>query len=200
MFVNRAGDEFLSRASLTEQQHRGITGRDCLDQLQHLPECRAIADDLIEVQLAAYLFFEIKLLLVQLVFESGNLLPRKGVLQRKCYLTRNRNQEIKLILSVRIMLSPNQTKRAHKAVVACKWQHASCVELFIEQKFILKTRTSLIASPDPRLTRPQYMAGNRPSERSCFREAAPFRSKVERIDIKFVFLWASQKNADTVGD
>ncbi|HSE20930.1 MAG TPA: hypothetical protein VLB68_04710, partial [Pyrinomonadaceae bacterium] len=55
MIVNRTRDQFLSRSSLAEQQHRGITGRDCLDQLQDLPQCGTVADDLIEVHLAANL-------------------------------------------------------------------------------------------------------------------------------------------------
>src|SRR4029453_10189996 len=79
MIVNGASDEFLSRSSLTAQQNGRITRRDCLDQLQYLPECGAVANDLIEVHLAAYLFFEIKLLLGQLVFELRNLLASEGV-------------------------------------------------------------------------------------------------------------------------
>src|SRR6186997_1189112 len=102
MIVNRTRDQFLSRSRLAEQQHRGITWRDCLDQLQHLSQGRAVADDLIEVHLAAYLFFEVKLLLGQLVFELRNLLARKSVLQRKRDLNGNPGQEIKLILAVNI--------------------------------------------------------------------------------------------------
>ena len=52
MIVNGASNEFLSGSGLTEQQHRGITRGDCLDQLQHLPECGAVANDLIEIHLA----------------------------------------------------------------------------------------------------------------------------------------------------
>ena len=41
-----------------------------MDQLQDLPECGAVADDLIEVHLVADLFFEIKLLLGELSLSS----------------------------------------------------------------------------------------------------------------------------------
>src|SRR6185295_3934758 len=108
MIVNRTRDQFLSRSSLTEQQHRGITWRDCLDQLQHLSQCGAVANDLIEVHLAANLFFEIKLLLGYLIFEFRNLLARKGVPQHNRYLAANPSQEIKLILTEGIVPSSNQ--------------------------------------------------------------------------------------------
>src|SRR4030095_10740063 len=110
--------EFLSRSGLAEQQHRGITGRDCLDQLQDLSECGAVADDLMEVHLARNLFFEIKLLLGQLVFELRNLLAREGVLQHQRYLTANPGHESKLIRTVRIGPSSDQSERAHNPVAA----------------------------------------------------------------------------------
>jgi hypothetical protein len=69
-----------SGASLTKQQHRGIVGSHSLDQLQHVGKRGTVADDLIDIHLAANLFFEIKLLLRQLVFELRNLLVRKSAL------------------------------------------------------------------------------------------------------------------------
>ena len=73
VIVNGACDQFLPGSGLAKEQDGGITGSDRFDEFQHLPECRAVADDLIELQLAAYLLFKIQLLLGQLVFEFGNL-------------------------------------------------------------------------------------------------------------------------------
>ena len=63
----------LPGAGLAVDQHRGIGGRDGLHLLQHLPERRALADDLLEVVLRADLVFEVELLLAQLVLQFRDL-------------------------------------------------------------------------------------------------------------------------------
>jgi hypothetical protein len=98
VIVNRTRDEFLSRSGLAEQQHRGITWRDCLDQLQDLPQCGTVADDLIEVHLAANLFFEIKLLLGELFFEFGDLTVRQGIFKGNGDLARRLAEELDILV------------------------------------------------------------------------------------------------------
>ena len=72
--VNRAGDQLLAGAGFAVNEHGRIGRRDGLDLLQHLPERRALADDLLEVELGADLVFEVELLLGQLLFQLGDLL------------------------------------------------------------------------------------------------------------------------------
>jgi len=80
--VNGAGDKFLSGACLAEQQHGGVYRGDGLHKLQHQPECRAVADDLIEVQLAADLVFEVELLLREFVSEVAMFKPRSKAVEK----------------------------------------------------------------------------------------------------------------------
>ena len=72
--VDRARDQFLAGARLALNQHRRIGRRDDLDLLQHLPERRALADDLLEVVLGADLVFEVELLGAQLLLQLRDLL------------------------------------------------------------------------------------------------------------------------------
>src|SRR5262249_43192185 len=97
VIVNCAGNEFFSCASLAEQQYCRVAGRHGLNHLEDLPERRTIANDLVEVQFAANLFFEIELLLGQLLFQLGYLAERKGILQGDRNLARSLTEEVDLI-------------------------------------------------------------------------------------------------------
>ena len=51
--VNRAGDQFLARAGLAEDQHRHVRAADHVDPLHHLPQAGVFADDRLACVFAA---------------------------------------------------------------------------------------------------------------------------------------------------
>jgi hypothetical protein len=61
--VKGAGNEFLARARLSQQEHGGITRGYGFHQLQYLPESRTVTDDAFEIRLAVDLFFRRKLVI-----------------------------------------------------------------------------------------------------------------------------------------
>jgi hypothetical protein len=99
-----------------------------------------MADDMVEVQFGADLFFEVEVLLRELVLQFRNLPVRKGIFDRERYLTGDPSQEIELIFAVRIMLGSHQAQRAHNPVAARKWQHASSAESLLKQNLPWKSR------------------------------------------------------------
>src|SRR6516162_4160498 len=58
-----AGDQFLARPSLSQNQHRGVGRRDRFHLLQHSLQARTLADDLFKLVRGDQLFFEIALFL-----------------------------------------------------------------------------------------------------------------------------------------
>jgi len=97
MVVDGAGDEFLACAGLAQQQDGGVAWGDRFDELEDVLDGGAVADDLIKVQLAADLFFEIELLLGELVFEFRNLPVRQGIFEGDGYLARRLAEELDLL-------------------------------------------------------------------------------------------------------
>src|SRR6202046_3327413 len=79
MIMNSAGDQLFSRAGLTEQEDRGIAGRDFLDQFQNPLQCWTVPMDLLKIDLAANLFFEIHLLPGDLLLEFGDFTIGKRI-------------------------------------------------------------------------------------------------------------------------
>src|SRR5439155_21692564 len=72
-------NKLFSRAGFAKEQDCRVVGRDRLDQLQDVLERRARPYDLLEVHLAAYLFFQIELFLREFVLEFGDLAVGEGV-------------------------------------------------------------------------------------------------------------------------
>src|SRR2546425_13000978 len=64
--VNGAGDELLARAGLAEDEHGGAGGGDKLHLREGALERRTLADDFLEIELAAKFFFQVELLFSQL--------------------------------------------------------------------------------------------------------------------------------------
>src|SRR5262245_16640051 len=58
--MNRAGDQFLTRARLSADQNSGIGRRDSFDLLEYALERRACADQLLEVVFGPDLVFEVE--------------------------------------------------------------------------------------------------------------------------------------------
>ena len=87
--MNGAGDQLLACTSLAKQQDCGIAGSDGLNQFQNVLQRRAVSDDILKVHLAADFFFEIELLLRELVFEFRNLVVCQCVFDGDCYLPRS---------------------------------------------------------------------------------------------------------------
>ena len=91
--VQGAGDEFLARARLAADEHRGVGGGDGLDLLQHPAQGGALADDLAEVVLGADLLLQVGILLGELVLERLDLLEGQGVLDGHGHLVGDELQE-----------------------------------------------------------------------------------------------------------
>src|SRR5580704_623015 len=71
--VNGARDQLLACTCLPQQQDGIVAGGDRFNELQDVFQRGAVSDDVFEVHLAADFFFEIELLLGELVFELRNL-------------------------------------------------------------------------------------------------------------------------------
>src|SRR5277367_885687 len=56
VFVDGAGNEFLTRAALAGDEHCGIRGRDELNLLFHFPHARAFAYNVAKVEFASDFF------------------------------------------------------------------------------------------------------------------------------------------------
>src|SRR5207245_5624402 len=92
--VDGPGNKLFSRAGFAEQQDCRVVGRDCLDQLQDVLERRARPYDLLEVHLAAYLFFQIELFLRKFVLQFRNLTVGKVVFDGNCDLAGGLSEEV----------------------------------------------------------------------------------------------------------
>src|ERR1700723_3990393 len=73
MIMKSASDQLFSRAGLTQQEDRRVVGGDFLDQFQNAPQCWTVPMDLLKIDLAANLFFEIHLLPGDLLLPFGDL-------------------------------------------------------------------------------------------------------------------------------
>src|ERR1700722_9867396 len=114
MIMQSAGDQLFSRAGLTQQEDRGIAGRDLLDQLQHAPQCRAVPLDLLKIDLAANLFFKIHLLPGDLLFEFGDLTIGQRILNRDRYLARRLTKKISVIFAKGVFVSSGKAQYAER--------------------------------------------------------------------------------------
>src|SRR5580704_4463699 len=110
VIMKSASDQLFSRAGLTEQQDRGIAGRDFLDELQHAPQCRTVPMDLLKIDLAANLFFEIYLLPGDLLFEFGDFTIGKRILNRDRYLARCLTKKISVIFVKQVLVPAGQAQ------------------------------------------------------------------------------------------
>ena len=77
--MNRAGDQFFSRAGFTLNQYRRIGRRDGLELIENFFQRRTVADNLFEVVFAADLILQIELLLAQFVGPFDDLAKGEGV-------------------------------------------------------------------------------------------------------------------------
>ena len=77
--VNGTGDQLLACTCLPQQQDCRVAGRDRLKQFQNKFEPRAVYDDVLKFHLAAAFFFEIELLLGELVLELRDLVVCQSV-------------------------------------------------------------------------------------------------------------------------
>ena len=82
-----------------------------------MPECRAVADDLIEVHLAANLFFEIELLLGELVFELGDFPICQGVFDGDGDLLCDVREQFHVVFGKRVFSSARDVECAQHPVM-----------------------------------------------------------------------------------
>ena len=67
--VNGAGDQLLACTCLSKQQDCRVAGSDRFNKFQNMFQRWAVSDDVFKAHLAADFFFEIELLLGELVFQ-----------------------------------------------------------------------------------------------------------------------------------
>ena len=114
--VDRARDQFLAGARLALDQHRRVGRRDDLDLLQHLPERRALADDLVEVVLRANLVFEVQLFGAQLLLQLRDLSKRQPVLHGDRYLLRHLTQQLHIVRREGVRPFAAEVQRPERAI------------------------------------------------------------------------------------
>src|SRR5882762_9699561 len=71
--VNGTGDQLLACTCLSKQQDCRVAGSDRFNKFQNMFQRWAVSDDVFKAHLAADFFFEIELLLGELIFELRNL-------------------------------------------------------------------------------------------------------------------------------
>src|SRR5260370_32686477 len=67
--VNGAGDQLLACTWLSKQQDCRVAGSDRFNKFQNMLQSWAVSDDVFRANLASDFFFEIELLLGELVFQ-----------------------------------------------------------------------------------------------------------------------------------
>src|ERR1700692_3092889 len=108
--VNSAGDQLLSRTRIAPQQHSRIAGCDRLHQFQNLLQGWAASNDVLKIELAANLFFEIQFFLGKFVFEFRDLAVGKGIFNGDCDLTCYLSKKIRIVLAERVFFLPSETE------------------------------------------------------------------------------------------
>jgi hypothetical protein len=77
--MNRARDQFLARPGLAGDQDGSVSRGDLLNRLQHTPNRRRIAHNLVELLNPDQLLTQDDVLLLQLIAQLANLLISQGV-------------------------------------------------------------------------------------------------------------------------
>ena len=114
--VDRAGDQLLAGAGLALDQHRRVGRRDDLDLLQHLPERRALADDLVEVVLGPNLVFEVQLLGAQLLLQLRDFSKRQPVLDRDGNLLRHLTEQLHIVCRKGVRTFAAEVQRPQRTI------------------------------------------------------------------------------------
>src|SRR6267154_2989488 len=108
--VNSARHQLLARPRVAQQQHGRIAGCDRLHQFQNLHQGWTVSNNVIKIQLAANLFFEIELFLCQFVFEFRDLAVGERIFNGQrdlaCYL----RKKFRIVLAERIFFLPSKTQ------------------------------------------------------------------------------------------
>ncbi len=128
--VDCTGDQFFSCACLAQKQDRGIAGRHCLHQTKNVTEARALAHNSLEIHLAADFFFQIQLLLGQLVFKFRNFTINNRIFDCDRHLARYLSQEIDLVLIECVLFPPRHSQHTEHAFSTDKGQVTEGVQPF----------------------------------------------------------------------
>src|SRR5216684_3882591 len=108
--VNSARHQLLARPRVAQQQHGRIAGCDRLHQFQNLLQGWTVSNNVIKIQLAANLFFEIELFLCQFVFEFRDLAVGERIFNGQrdlaCYL----RKKFRIVLAEGIFFLPAKTQ------------------------------------------------------------------------------------------
>src|SRR5882724_3313450 len=107
--VNSTGDQLLSRTRIAQQQHGRIACCYCLHQFQDVLQRWTASNDLLKVQLAANLFFEIYLFLGKLVFEFRDLAVGERIFDSDCDLPCYLGKELRIVFAERVIFLPRKT-------------------------------------------------------------------------------------------
>ena len=131
--VNRARDELFAGAGFALDEHGRVGGRDDLDLLEHVLQRRAVADDFLEVVLAANFVLEVQLFFVELFLQLGDLPVGEPVLDGNRDLLRDLTQQLDLVAAERIFSEPADVERAEDAIVRLERDAAERLHAFGEQ-------------------------------------------------------------------
>src|SRR5260221_680010 len=108
--VNSARHQLLARPRVAQQQHGRIARCDRLHQSQNLLQGWTAPDNVIKIQLAANLFFEIQLFLGKFVFEFRDLAVGEGIFDGDCDLACYLAKELRIVLAERVIFLPRKTQ------------------------------------------------------------------------------------------
>src|SRR5258707_9268799 len=108
--VNSAGDQLLSRTRIAQQQHSRIAGCDRLHQFQNLLQGWAVSNDVLKIQFAANLLFEIQLFLGKFIFQFRDLTVGKGIFNGDCDLACYLSKKIRIVFAERVFFLPSETE------------------------------------------------------------------------------------------
>ena len=123
--MDSASDQFLSGASLSQQQYGRIACSHGFDQLQYLPESRTLPNDSCKVGLAANLIFQVELFLRELVLQVFDFAIGQGILNGDRHLSRRSHQELNIFRVECILIPPAKRQNSKRTVAADQGQTAA---------------------------------------------------------------------------
>src|ERR1700760_849216 len=105
-FVDGTRDQLLAAAGLAINENGGISRCHRLDLAQDPPENRAVADDLLKIQLAADLVLKVEIFLSEFIGELRNSAVRQRVVDGNGHLPGDLQQKLNIMLGEGVFAKP----------------------------------------------------------------------------------------------
>src|ERR1700755_2631794 len=117
-------------------ENGGVCRGDRLDLAQDPPENRAVADDLLKVQLAADLVLKVEIFLSQFIGELRNSAVRQCVVDGDGNLASDLQQKLNIALGEGVFAKPGNGEYTEHPIAANERKQAERSKTFSESRFV----------------------------------------------------------------